>query len=125
MTAMTQTEELALSLDVTDFDTYQTLSRATAIYPNQDNNIYYPAMGLVGEAGEVINKVKKVMRDDADVLTDEKREQIAQEIGDVLWYSAQLATELGMNLSEIASHNLKHLYDRKARGVNTGSGDNR
>ena len=109
---------------IKDFDEYQKLAYDTAIYPNKGNNIYYPALGL-GEAGEVQGKIKKVMRDDNDVLTDEKKEQIKSEMGDVLWYLAALASEMKIDLSDIATANIVKLYDRKKRDVIKGSGDNR
>ena len=108
-----------------NFKEYQTESRKTAIYPNLDNNIYYPAMGLAGEVGEVLNKIKKIMRDDNDVVSDAKRVELSGEIGDVLWYVANLATELGISLDDVASNNLDKLQSRMKRNVLTGSGDKR
>lgn len=104
---------------------YQQQSRSTALYRGAGSNPYYPTLGLVGEAGEIANKVKKIMRDDNDVITDEKREAIRGELGDVLWYVAQVATEFNLSLAEIAQANLDKLASRKARGVLGGSGDNR
>lgn len=108
-----------------DFKTYQEKSRKTAIYPDLGSNIIYPTLGLVGEAGEVANKVKKVVRDGGGVITDERREQVLEELGDVLWYVAQLATELKADLAAIASNNIDKLYSRMDRGVLTGEGDKR
>lgn len=110
---------------VNDLDDYQELSARTALYPKTNHPVYYPAMGLGGEAGEVLNQVKKVMRDDADVVTDQRRAALKKELGDVLWYLAQVASALDLKLSDIASANLTKLFDRKARGVLRGSGNNR
>jgi NTP pyrophosphatase (non-canonical NTP hydrolase) len=104
---------------------YQRRSRATAVYPDAGANLTYPALGLCGEAGECAEKVKKAIRDDAGALTDERRAALAAELGDVLWYAAQLATEAGLDLDEIAHHNLAKLLSRQERGVLQGSGDSR
>jgi NTP pyrophosphatase (non-canonical NTP hydrolase) len=108
-----------------DFDEYQKRAKKTAIYPRQGKNIYYPALGLAGEAGEVSNKVGKIMRDDKDKISFNKKEEIKKEIGDVLWFAAQLATELDSSLSDNAKENLKKLKSRKKRGKLRGDGDNR
>ena len=107
------------------FSEYQTRSRETAVYPDAGNNIVYPALGLCGEAGETAEKVKKAIRDDAGTLTEERREAIAAELGDVLWYAAQLATEADLDLEEIAVANLEKLASRRERNVLHGSGDTR
>ena len=104
---------------------YQELSRRTATYPGAGDNIVYPTLGLAGEAGEVAEKVKKLLRDDDGVLSDERREALAGELGDVLWYVAQVATEAGLDLEEIAQGNLDKLLSRHRRGVLSGSGDSR
>lgn len=108
-----------------DFNTYQEKARETAIYPNMGEEFTYPALGLVGEAGEIANKLKKVIRDNGGVLTDPVRQAVRDEIGDCLWYIAQLATEMGANLEDIAQSNINKLNSRKQRGTLTGSGDNR
>ena len=108
-----------------DLNTYQQKARGTAIYPNMGNEFTYPALGLAGEAGEIANKLKKVIRDNNGELTDRVRKDVADEIGDCLWYVAQLATEMGFTLGEIAQNNIDKLNSRKERGVLTGSGDNR
>lgn len=108
-----------------DFNEYQKLSRETAMYPNLGKNIVYPTLGLVGESGEIAEKVKKVIRDSNGVVTDETRELIKKELGDVLWYISQLSVEFGFNLEDVAELNIKKLSDRKDRGVLHGSGDNR
>jgi len=108
-----------------NFNEYQEKSRKTALYPDKDNNFVYPTLGLSGEAGEVAEKIKKVIRDKGGVVDDETREAIKKELGDVLWYVAQLATELGLSMDEIAEKNIEKLYSRMERGVLQGSGDNR
>jgi NTP pyrophosphatase (non-canonical NTP hydrolase) len=102
---------------------YQRLSRATAVYPDAGSNLTYPALGLCGEAGEAAEKVKKAIRDDGGELTHERREALAAELGDVLWYVAQLATEAGLDLDELARSNLDKLLSRRDRAVLHGSGD--
>ena len=103
---------------------YQRLSRRTAEYP-RDAWLAYPALGLAGEAGEVAEQAKKAIRDEAGEVSDERRAAMAAELGDVLWYVAQLATELGLDLDEIAQANLDKLLSRQRRGVLAGSGDDR
>lgn len=107
------------------FDEYQKEAKKTADYPIIGKPIIYPTIGLAGEAGEVANKVKKIFRDGNGELTSEQKNDIAAELGDVLWYVAQIATELNLPLSEVASMNLKKLKSRKDRGQISGSGDNR
>jgi NTP pyrophosphatase (non-canonical NTP hydrolase) len=104
---------------------YQSLSRRTATYPRAGEDMTYPALGLCGEAGEVAEKVKKTLRDDGGVLTDERRDALSRELGDVLWYLSQVATEAGLDLDEIAAENLDKLFSRQERGVLRGSGDDR
>ena len=105
------------------FSEYQRRSRETAVYPHLGENLVYPALGLCGEAGETAEKIKKAIRDDGGVLTEERREALAAELGDVLWYVAQLATEAGLELDRIAEENLAKLLSRKERNVLQGSGD--
>jgi len=107
------------------FSEYQRLSRETAVYPQLGDNLVYPALGLCGEAGETAEKIKKAIRDDGGVLTDERREALAAELGDVLWYVAQLATEAGLELEMIAATNLDKLASRQRRSMLHGSGDRR
>ena len=107
------------------FSEYQRLSRETAVYPQLGDNLVYPALGLCGEAGETAEKIKKAIRDDGGVLTDERREALAAELGDVLWYVAQLATEAGLELETIAAANLEKLASRQRRSMLHGSGDRR
>ena len=104
---------------------YQSRSRATAVYPDAGDNLLYPTLGLCGEAGEVAEKIKKMVRDDAGVLTGERRAALAKELGDVLWYLAQLATEADLDLDVVAEANLEKLSSRRRRNVLQGSGDDR
>lgn len=104
---------------------YQSKALRTAIYPNKGSNFVYPSLGLVGEAGEVAEKVKKVIRDGEGVLTDPAREAIAKELSDVCWYVAVLAWELDFSLEELFVMNLEKLQSRLERGVISGSGDDR
>ena len=108
-----------------DFKEYQKLSRETAFYPNHGDNFIYPTLGLCGESGEVSEKIKKVIRDKQGKISEADKQEIQKELGDVLWYLAQLATELGLSLDEVAIQNIKKLQSRKERGVLGGSGDNR
>jgi len=108
-----------------DFNLYQKQARKTAIYPNLGNNFVYPTLGLTGEAGEVAEKIKKVLRDKNGLIDKNTRQELKKELGDVLWYLANLATEIGLSLEEIARTNLKKLASRKKRGKIHGSGDNR
>ena len=103
---------------------YQKRAIETAIY-GEGSKIIYPTLGLTGEAGEVADKVKKVLRDSNGVFSDEKRIEIAKEIGDVLWYCAALANDLGYGLDLIAEMNIDKLNSRKERNMIHGSGDNR
>ena len=97
---------------------YQAKAKETAIFP-EDKALEYLSLGLVGEAGEIANKVTKVIRD------NKPNDDLAGEIGDVLWYCAMLANELNVNLGKIMEDNLYKLNDRKTRGTLAGSGDNR
>lgn len=112
-----------------EFADYQKKAADTALYPGVGDNFIYPALGLAGETGEVIEKVKKLMRNDqiahAADIPEEKRIEIAKEMGDVLWYLAQLGTELGVDLEEAARINLEKLASRQERGVLHSEGDNR
>jgi NTP pyrophosphatase (non-canonical NTP hydrolase) len=107
-----------------DFDTYQEAANETAIYRDKEGaTIFYPALGLAGEAGEIANKIKKIMRD--GITGNDWKESVAMEIGDVMWYCAVLATDLGYNLSYIAGQNQQKLAARKQKGTISGSGDYR
>ena len=106
-----------------DLNVYQQGARRTARYPDVGSNPIYPTIGLCGEAGEVADKVKKVLRDQGGTFSAEVRESLKLELGDVLWYVAQLASELDFELAEIAEANLSKLASRAARNVISGSGD--
>jgi len=108
-----------------DFKDYQKKSRRTAIYPNQGKNFIYPTLGLAGEAGEVAEKIKKVIRDKNGKAGQETKEEIQKELGDVLWYVSQIATELKISLDEVAKGNIKKLMSRLKRNRIRGNGDNR
>ena len=101
---------------------YQQAALTTATYTH---SIIYPALGLTGEAGEVADKVKKVLRDNDGVFDEHRKMEIAKELGDVLWYIANMADDLGFKLEEIAQMNVNKLASRAQRGVLGGSGDNR
>jgi NTP pyrophosphatase (non-canonical NTP hydrolase) len=107
------------------FSEYQKVSRKTALYPNKDNNYIYPTLGLAGEAGEVSEKIKKIIRDKKGIVNDEDRRAIEKELGDVLWYISQLSTELNIDLEEVAKRNIEKLESRLERGTLSGSGDDR
>lgn len=103
---------------------YQKMALETAIYP-KEQKIIYPTLGLTGEAGEVADKVKKVLRDNHGDFTEEKRKEIAKELGDVAWYLAVCANDIGYTLEEICQMNYDKLKSRQQRGVIHGNGDNR
>ena len=121
---------------------YQRRARITAIYP-KESKVIYPALGLAGEAGEVCEKIKKIMRgdlakeiksnkqnlskwfDNAGKLQRESNARIGKELGDVLWYVSNLASDLGLTLDEIATQNIDKLRDRERRDVLQGDGDDR
>lgn len=107
---------------------YQADAATTAIYKWK---VIYPALGLANEAGEVLGKLKKLIRDN-DVrfdgkskITDQQRADLGAELGDVLWYISNLSRDLGLTLNDIAAMNLEKLQSRQERGTLGGSGDNR
>ena len=106
-----------------NFNDYQDQANDLAIYPNE-SRLVYPALGLTGEAGEVADKIKKIIRDKR-TLDVQERIEIAKEVGDVLWYVAAMARDLGVDMDTMARMNLDKLRDRAKRGVVGGSGDNR
>ena len=108
-----------------NFNDYQTKSRKTAGYPAIGHPVIYPTLGLVNEAGEVAGKIKKVFRDKDGEINEETKSALKAELGDVLWYLAQVATELDLTLDEIAQYNIEKLYGRLERGKIRGDGDNR
>ena len=113
----------------TTFNEYQEAARQFADYPQRGLNAVYPALGLVGEAGEAADKVKKIWRNhgtmSAGSYSSEQCRELAKELGDVLWYIAALAFELGYTLEQIAALNVAKLTDRKERNVIKSEGDNR
>ena len=108
-----------------NFDNYQIEARKTAIYPNKDKNFIYPTLGLVGEAGEVAEKIKKILRDKNGSLDQKSKLAIKKELGDVLWYLSNLCDELNFSLNDVANTNLEKLNLRLSKGKISGSGDDR
>lgn len=117
-----------------DFNNYQDEALKTSMYPSGGIlGLAYTALGLNGEAGEVAERIKKLIRDDEvssnpealQRVIEERRDEIVKELGDVLWYLSSLCTELGTDLNNIATANLEKLRSRMDRGVIKGSGDNR
>lgn len=108
-----------------NFDGYQRRAMSHAFYPNRKKNLTYPVLGLAGETGEVAEKVKKCIRDSDGVVSPELRLSLLREAGDVLWYLAALAEELGSSLDEVAEIGIEKLEGRAKRGTLGGSGDDR
>jgi NTP pyrophosphatase (non-canonical NTP hydrolase) len=113
-------------------ETFAEYSRAVwqfADYPERGDNLIYPALGLSGESGEVAEKVKKLWRNEGkkggSVLSTEKKQELAKELGDVLWYINAMCHEIGIPLADIAALNAKKLADRAQRNVIKSAGDNR
>ncbi len=106
------------------FDDYQKFAKTTAIY-DKAWKLIYPSLGIAEEAGEVAGKVKKMLRDDDGVLTPERHAMIVKELGDVLWYAAAIASDLDVNLSDVAQVNMNKLSARKAQDQIKGDGDDR
>jgi len=109
---------------ISDLDMYQKVALTTAIYP-REQAIIYPTLGLTGEAGEVANKVKKIIRDGSDSKDEKLVSEIKAEIGDCLWYIAVLANDFDIKLSDIASANIEKLALRQKNNTIHGSGDER
>ena len=110
-------------MKINSFDDYQQQSRKTLNLVHTDHQIVYPTLGLTNEAGEVAGKVKKIFRDKNGVISEEDRQALKGELGDVLWYLAQICTELDLSLEEVAHANLEKLFSRLERGTIKGSGD--
>lgn len=104
---------------------YQQQARSTFLLPQHPQAVLYLALGIGDEAGEVQGKIKKTIRDDDGTFTAERLEDIKKEIGDVLWYIANLSKQLGFELEDVAQLNLDKLASRAARGQLRGDGDNR
>lgn len=108
------------------FDEYQKQALVTAV------NTYDPlmaktiwAMGIAGEAGEVVEKWKKIVAYDDGVVSDEKLQELKKELGDVVWYIAVMAHDLGFSFEEVMQLNVEKLKSRHKRNVIKGRGDNR
>jgi NTP pyrophosphatase (non-canonical NTP hydrolase) len=108
-----------------DFNEYQKMAKRTANYPSVGHRIIYPVLGLAGESGEIANKIKKIFRDDNNIITIERKESIKKELGDILWYISQISTELEISLDDVAVSNINKLASRAERGSINGDGDNR
>ena len=108
------------------FDDYQQQALTTAITSGDKfKDLLHWVLGVNGEAGEIAEKLKKIIRDKGGEVSDEDKAELAKEIGDVLWYLAVFANHLGLSFDDLAKANLKKLADRQQRGVLGGSGDNR
>jgi NTP pyrophosphatase (non-canonical NTP hydrolase) len=107
-----------------EMNAYQAAAKETAVFP-PEKGIEYTTLGLVSEAGEVADKVKKVIRDSGGHFSDEVKEAIKKELGDVLWYVSGMAWELGFTLTDVAETNILKLSSRYERGKIGGSGDDR
>ena len=112
-------------MKIENFDTYQQESRKTWNVIPMNHSIVYPTMGMVNEAGEVAGKVKKIFRDRGGEISEADRQALKKELGDVLWYMAQICTELDLSLQEVAEANLIKLFSRLERGQIRGEGDER
>ena len=108
-----------------EFAEYQSAIEKFRKYPRVGSNLDYPVLGLCGEAGEVANKTKKISRDMGGVASQQVKDAISDELGDVLWYLAAVASEIGKDLNMIAWANIQKLEGRAERGTIQGSGDNR
>lgn len=108
-----------------ELNDYQKEALKTAGYPSIGAKFIYPTLGLVGEAGEIAEKVKKIFRNHDGVITDEYRESIKKELGDVLWYVAILSHEFGFEFDDVAQLNLTKLASRQERNVVNSDGDDR
>lgn len=104
---------------------YQTAALRTAAPRDKKNEFFHLVLGLVGETGEIAEKVKKAVRDNDDFKAAIDTEDLKKELGDVMWYVAVLADHFDISLDEIAEMNIAKLASRKERGVLSGSGDNR
>ena len=92
---------------------------------DMDATLVSQVFGLVGESGEVAEKFKKLIRDNSGQMTEADKKEIIKELGDILWYVNSVSHLLGSSLEEVAQGNLDKVLSRKARGVTSGSGDNR
>lgn len=111
---------------MTSFDEYQKQALTTAKFSEDEfKDIMHWVLGVTGESGEIAEKFKKIIRDKSGKISESDKTELSKEIGDVLWYLAVLAHQLGLSFEEIAGENLSKLKSRKSRGVIGGSGDNR
>lgn len=109
-----------------ELNEYQRLAHETSHNTMIGNDpLLYPVLGLCGECGELANKVKKIYRDSGGYPSIDERAALIDELSDVMWYAAEIATQLGVDLSAVAKANLAKLASRANRGVIGGSGDNR
>lgn len=108
-----------------NFDEYEDAITHNALYPNKGNNLAYSVLGLNGEAGEVAEKLKKIIRDQAGIISERNKRDIALELGDTLWYLTMCCREIGYNLSEVAHLNIEKIESRRNKGTGSGSGDDR
>ncbi len=108
-----------------NFQEYQEQSRKTAIYPKVGDNFVYPILGIAGESGEVAEKVKKVLREKNGIIDEEAKREITKELGDLLWYMSQLASELEISFDYVAQKNITKTQSRMERRTLLGNGDNR
>ena len=108
------------------FDEYQTHALKTVLSTGDDlQDLMHWVLGINGEAGEIAEKLKKIIRDKQGVLSPEDVTELGKEIGDVLWYLAVFANHLGLSFDDLAAANIQKLADRQKRNVLNGSGDNR
>jgi NTP pyrophosphatase (non-canonical NTP hydrolase) len=107
------------------FEEYQKKAEITVVYPNKGKNLIYTVLGLVGESGEVAEKIKKIIRDKDGQINEEDKQLLAKELGDVLWYLAMASQELGLSLDYVAGLNIEKLQDRYKREKIHGQGDER
>lgn len=108
-----------------DFASYQDAAARTGGAVPMNHPVIYPVLGLTSEVGEVAGKIKKIFRDRGGVVTDDDLEALKLELGDVLWYLAEICTQLGIRLDEVAAINIDKLQGRVARGTMAGDGDTR
>jgi NTP pyrophosphatase (non-canonical NTP hydrolase) len=108
------------------FNEYQQIAHTTSLNTKiGDNEVLYPVLGLADEAGEVMGKFKKLYRDKNGVIDEEFKKTISKEIGDCMWYIAEICTKLNIRLADVANENISKLLDRKNRDKIHGSGDER
>lgn len=112
-------------MPIEHLDDYQRASRSTWGVIPMDHPIVYPTLGLANEAGEVAGKIKKIFRDNGGRIGEAERQALKYELGDVLWYLAQICTELDLSLADVAAANLEKLRSRMERGQIGGDGDSR